>query len=106
MERIYKLNRIKENLELCLQKREEIKSYSEFLLMLIDFVLQIIKVRHDDIINRLCQTAIYKDKREKIIAQNKSIVEGRQKIINSEILLIAQRIQILERLNIVSDIHH
>ena len=82
VEKIYKLNRIKENLELCLQKREEIKSYSEFLLMLIDFVLQIIKVRHDDIINRLCQTAIYKDKREKIIAQNKSIVEGRQKIID------------------------
>ena len=82
VERIYKLNRIKENLELCLKNREEIKSYSEILLMFIDFVLYIIKVRHDDIINRLCKTAIYKEKREKIISQNETIAEERQKIID------------------------
>ena len=82
VERIYKLNRIKENLELCLKNREEIKSYSEILIMFIDFVLYIIKVRHDDIINRLCKTAIYKEKREKIISQNETIAEERQKIID------------------------
>ena len=33
--------------------------------MFIDFILYIIKVRHDDIINRICKIAVYKDKREK-----------------------------------------
>ena len=82
VEKIYKLNRIKENLEMCLKNRDEIKSYSEILLMFIDFVLYIIKVRHDDIITRLCKTAIYKEKREKIIAKNAIIAEERQKIID------------------------
>ena len=82
VEKIYKLNKIKDNLETCLQKREEIKSYSELLVMFIDFVLYLIKVRHDDIINRLCKTALYKDRREKIIERNANIDEERQKIIN------------------------
>ena len=78
---IYKLNKIKENLDSCLQKREEIKTYSQTLVMLIDLILHIIKVRHDNIIDRLCKIAIYKDKREKIIKENADIDEERQKII-------------------------
>ena len=80
---IYKLNKIKENLESCLQKRDEIKAYSQTLIMLIDLILHIIKVRHDDIIERICKVAIYKDKREKIIKENTDIDEERQKIIDA-----------------------
>ena len=80
---IYKLNKIKENLESCLQKRDEIKAYSQTLIMLIDLILHIIKVRHDNIINRICKVAIYKDKREKIIKENTDIDEERQKIIDA-----------------------
>ena len=80
---IYKLNKIKENLESCLQKREEIKAYSQTLIMLIDLILHIIKVRHDDIIRRICTVAVYKDKREKIIKENTDIDEERQKIIDA-----------------------
>ena len=80
---IYKLNKIKENLEACLQKRDEIKTYSQTLVMLMDLILHIIKVRHDDIIDRLCKIAVYKDKREKIIKENKEIEEERQKIIDA-----------------------
>ena len=80
---IYKLNKIKENLESCLQKREEIKTYSQTLIMLIDLILHIIKVRHDDIISRICKVAVYKDKREKIIKENNDIDEERQKIIDA-----------------------
>ena len=80
---IYKLNKIKENLESCLQKRDEIKAYSQTLIMLIDLILHIIKVRHDDIIERICKVAIYKDKREKIIKENADIDEERQKIIDA-----------------------
>ena len=80
---IYKLNKIKENLDNCLQKRDEIKSYSQTLVMLIDLILHIIKVRHDNIIDRLCKIAVYKDKREKIIKENADIDEERQKIIDA-----------------------
>ena len=83
VKKIYKLNKIKENLDSCLKQREEIKKYSQTLVMLIDLILHIIKVRHDNIIYRLCKTAIYKDKREKIIKENKHIAEERQKIIDA-----------------------
>ena len=83
IKQIYKLNKIKENLEACLQKRDEIKTYSQTLVMLMDLILHIIKVRHDDIIDRLCKIAVYKDKREKIIKENKEIEEERQKIIEA-----------------------
>ena len=79
---IYKLNKIKENLETVLAKRDEVKSYSQTLLMFIDFILFLIKVRHDDIIRRLCNVAILKDKREQIIKTNEEIEEERQKIID------------------------
>ena len=77
---IYKLNKIKENLESCLKKRDEIKSYSQMLVMLLDFILHIIKVRHDNIIYRLCKVAVFKDRREKMIKENANIDEERQKI--------------------------
>ena len=80
---IYKLNKIKNNLELCLQKREEIKTYSQTLVILVDFILYIIKVRYDDIINRTVKIALYKDKREKMIKENIYIDEERQKIIDT-----------------------
>ena len=83
IKQIYKLNKIKENLETCLQKKEEIKAYSQTLILLIDLILHIIKVRHDDIIERICKIAVYKDKREKIIKENKEIEEERQKIIDA-----------------------
>ena len=83
VKQIYKLNKIKENLETCLQKKEEIKAYSQTLILLIDLILHIIKVRHDDIIERICKIAVYKDKREKIIKDNKEIEEERQKIIDA-----------------------
>ena len=51
--------------------------------MLIDLILHIIKVRHDDIIRRICTVAVYKDKREKIIKENTDIDEERQKIIDA-----------------------
>jgi hypothetical protein len=79
---IYKLNKIKENLESVLDKRNDIKNYSQTLLMFIDFVLHLIKVRHDDILRRLCNVAVFKDKREQIIKNNKEIDEERQKIID------------------------
>ena len=79
---IYKLNKIKENLELAISKRDEVKAYSQTLLMFIDFILFLIKVRHDDIIRRLCNVAILKDKREQIIKTNGEIDEERQKIID------------------------
>ena len=83
IKQIYKLNKIKENLESCLQKRDEIKTYSQTLIMLVDLILHIIKVRHDNIIDRICKIAIYKDKREKIIKENADIDEERQKIIDA-----------------------
>ena len=83
VKQIYKLNKIKENLESCLKQREEIKKYSQTLVMLIDLIIHIIKVRHDNIIYRICKTAIYKDKREKIIKENEHIDEERQKIIDA-----------------------
>ena len=82
VKQIYKLNIIKENLESCLKKREEIKKYSQTLVMLIDLMLHIIQVRNDNIIYRLCKTAIYKDKREKIIKANNEIDAERKKIID------------------------
>ena len=72
---IYKLNKIKENLESCLAKRDEIKTYSQTLLMIVDLILHAIRVRHDNIIDRICKTAVYKDKREQIIKNNKEIDE-------------------------------
>ena len=51
--------------------------------MLIDLILQIIKVRHDNIIYRLCKTAVYKEKRERIIKDNENIDLERQKIIDT-----------------------
>ena len=79
---IYKLNKIKENLELAIAKRDEVKAYSATLLMFIDFILFLIKVRHDDIIRRVCNVAILKDKREQIIKTNAEIDEERKKIID------------------------
>ena len=79
---IYKLNKIKENLELSIAKRDEVKAYSQTLLMFIDFILFLIKVRHDDIIRRICNVAVLKDKREQIIKTNTEIDEERQKIID------------------------
>ena len=78
---IYKLNKIKENLETSITKRDEVKSYSQTLLMFIEFILHLIKVRHDDIIRRLCNVAIFKYKRDQIIKTNEEIAEERQKII-------------------------
>ena len=83
VKQIYKLNKIKENLESCLTKRDEIKTYSQTLLMLIDLIFHIIRVRHDNIIDRICKTVVYKDKREQIIKNNKEIDEERQKIIDA-----------------------
>ena len=83
VKQIYKLNKIKENLESCLTKRDEIKTYSQTLLMLIDLIFHIIRVRHDNIIDRICKIAVYKDKREQIIKNNKEIDEERQKIIDA-----------------------
>ena len=83
VKQIYKLNKIKENLESCLTKRDEIKAYSQTLLMLIDLIFHIIRVRHDNIIDRICKIAVYKDKREQIIKNNKEIDEERQKIIDA-----------------------
>ena len=68
---IYKLNKIKENLEQSLAKKDEIKNYSQILLMFINLILHIIQVRHDNIIDRICKIAVYKDKREQIIKLNK-----------------------------------
>ena len=79
---IYKLNKIKENLETAITKRDEVKSYSQTLLMFIDFILHLIKVRHDDILRRLCNVAVFKYKREQIIKTNEEIAEERQKIID------------------------
>ena len=83
VKQIYKLNKIKENLESCFTKRDEIKTYSQTLLMLIDLIFHIIRVRHDNIIDRICKIAVYKDKREQIIKNNKEIDEERQKIIDA-----------------------
>ena len=79
---IYKLNKIKENLETAITKRDEVKSYSQTLLMFVDFILHLIKVRHDDILRRLCNVAVFKYKREQIIKTNEEIAEERQKIID------------------------
>ena len=79
---IYKLNKIKENLENSISKRDEVKSYSQTLLMFVDFILHLIKVRHDDILRRLCNVAVFKYKREQIIKTNEEISEERQKIID------------------------
>ena len=49
---IYKLNRIKENLESGLSNRDEVKNYSFTLLQLVDYILLIIKIRYDDIVAR------------------------------------------------------
>ena len=78
---IYKLNKIKDNLETAISKRDEIKSYSQTLLMFVDFILHLIKVRHDDILRRLCNVAVFKYKREQIMKTNEEIDEERQKII-------------------------
>ena len=58
------------------------KSYSQTLLMFVDFILHLIKVRHDDILRRLCNVAVFKYKREQIIKTNEEISEERQKIID------------------------
>ena len=79
---IYKLNKIKENLESAINKRDEVKSYSQTLLMFIDFILHLIKVRHDDILRRACNVAVFKFKRDQIIKTNEEIAEERQKIID------------------------
>ena len=81
VKQIYKLNKIKENLEASITKRDEVKSYSQTLLMFIDFILHLIKVRHDDILRRQCNVAVFKYKREQIIKTNEEISEERQKII-------------------------
>ena len=81
VKQIYKLNKIKENLEAAIAKRDEVKSYSQTLLMFIDFILHLIKVRHDDILRRQCNVAVFKYKREQIIKTNEEISEERQKII-------------------------
>ena len=78
---IYKLNKIKDNLQSSIAKRDEVKSYSQTLLMLVDLILHIIQVRHDNIIDRICKVAVYKDKREQIIKNNNAIDEERLKII-------------------------
>ena len=78
---IYKLNKIKDNLISSIAKRDEVKNYSQTLLMLVDLILHIIQVRHDNIIDRICKIAVYKDKREQIIKENNAIDEERQKII-------------------------
>ena len=79
---IYKLNKIKDNLENSITKRDEIKSYSQTLLMFVDLILHLIKVRHDDILRRQCNVAVFKYKREQIIKTNEEIAEERQKIID------------------------
>ena len=97
---IYKLNKIKENLESVLAKRDEVKSYSQTLLMFIDFILFLIKVRHDDIIRRLCNVAVLKDRREQIIKTNEEIDEERQKIID-EAKALNPNVKIPERGSII-----
>ena len=76
---IYKLNKIKDNLENSITKRDEIKSYSQTLLMFVDFILHLIKVRHDDILRRQCNVAVFKYKREQIIKPTKKLPKNDKK---------------------------
>ena len=78
---IFKLNKIKENLESAIAKREEVKEYSFTLLLLVDYILLLIKIRHDDIVQRTNKVLELRDEREKIIAANKEIEDERNKII-------------------------
>ncbi len=50
--------------------------------MFVAFILHLIKVRHDDILRRQCNVAVFKYKREQIIKTNEEIAEERQKIID------------------------
>lgn len=78
---IHKLNKIKENLELAIAKRDEVKSYSYTLLLLVDYVLLLIKIRYDDIVQRNEEVTAFKAVREQIIKDNEEIEAERNKII-------------------------
>ena len=78
---IHKLNKIKENLEHAIAKREEVKSYSYTLLLLVDYVLLLIKIRYDDIVQRTEEVTAFKAAREQIIKENEEIEVERNKII-------------------------
>ena len=78
---IFKLNRIKDNLETVLPKKDEIKNYSWSLYQLIDYLLLIIKIRYDDINERYNKVLKYKEDREAIIKANQEIDDERNKII-------------------------
>ena len=78
---IHKLNKIKENLEYAIAKREEVKSYSYTLLLLVDYVLLLIKIRYDDIVQRTEEVTAFKAAREQIIKENEEIEVERNKII-------------------------
>ena len=78
---IHKLNKIKENLELAIAKRDEVKSYSYTLLLLVDYVLLLIKIRYDDIVQRNEEVTAFKAARVQIIKENEEIEAERNKII-------------------------
>lgn len=78
---IHKLNKIKENLEFAIAKREEVKEYSYSLLLLVDYVLMLIKIRHDDIVQRREKIMKYNEERDAIIQENNKIEEERNAII-------------------------
>lgn len=77
---IFKLNKIKANLESVLEKKEEVKEYSFSLYQLVDYVLLLIKIRYDDIIQRFTCVSEKKEEREKVLKQNAEIDREREKI--------------------------
>lgn len=80
IKQIYKLNRIKINLENEIKKIEEVKDYSFSLYQLVDYVLFLIKIRYDDIVQRSATVLEKKEEREKIIQSNNEILNEREKI--------------------------
>lgn len=78
---IYKLNKIKENLESAIAKRDEVQNYSFSLLQLVDYILLVIKIRYDDIEQRYNTVKQYKQERDEIIKANDEIEEERNKLI-------------------------
>ena len=90
---IHKLNKIKENLESAIVKREEVKEYSFTLMLLVDYILLIIKIRHDDIVQRTNKVLELREQREKIIQSNAEIEEERNKIIEQAKLLNPQPLE-------------
>ncbi|MGL4948147.1 MAG: NDKH5 family protein, partial [Mycoplasma sp.] len=93
---IYKLNKIKENLESSIKNRIDVQEYSYTLLWLIDYILLIIKIRHDDIVTRTNNVLVWKEEREKIIQANNEIEEERKKIIEQAKSIIPEPQPVVE----------